>query len=241
MSEREIIVTAGGTREPIDDVRYVGNFSGGRFGIAIAEAFADQLGQLGHIIGGPEPNITLIAPKETVERFGLPSGVRHESFTNAASLQKTLLSRQETPGIIMQAAAVADFSPQKLDGKVSSDVESMTVNMMRVPKILPELRKRYGEIPYIVGFKLLSNVSERELVEVGRKQRIDNRLDLTVANSLQEIRPLGRRVIALAKGQEDYVVEGSTKNVASRLVTYILAQSTQKEAARLASIPKEPI
>ncbi|MBP9738948.1 hypothetical protein KBD20_04630 [Candidatus Saccharibacteria bacterium] len=241
MSEREIIVTAGGTREPIDDVRYVGNFSGGRFGLAIAEAFADQVGQLGHIIDGPEPNITLIAPKETIERFGLPSGVRHESFTNAESLQKALLGRRETPDIIVQAAAVADFSPQKLDGKVSSNVESMTVNMLRVPKILPELRKKYGEIPYIIGFKLLSNVAERDLIEVGRKQLIDNRLDLTVANSLQEIRPLGRRVIALAKGREDYVIEGSTKNVASRLVTYILTRSAQKESDRLASIPKEPI
>lgn len=237
-----VLITAGGTREPIDDVRYVGNFSAGSFGVAIANAFANRIDA--QCTWAPSPgdsSVTLLAPKETVERFTTHPFVKHEKYTDIKSLGRLLLENETRPDIVVHAAAVADFSPVPSKGKISSDQDELTVTMKRNPKLLAGLRRAYGPQPYLVGFKLLSDVSKDELVEVGTNQLLDNNLDLTAANDLQDIRPLGRRVIAITPNGETQDIEGSTKSVAERLVAFILERAQAKEATRVASIPKEPI
>lgn len=240
---KEIIVTAGGTREQIDDVRFVGNFSAGRFGVEIANTLAGSLIEptWGRAMGLEGVNVTLLAPKETTERFDINPYIKRRNFTDVASLGNLLLKHGTHPNLIVHAAAVADYTPTRQAGKIRSDSDELTITMKRTPKLLAELRRSYGPKTFLTGFKLLSDTSRSELVEVGHKQLIDNQLDLTVANSLQDVHPLGRTVIALTKDREDYVIEGSTKSVANRLVDYILELSNQREVDRLSNIPKEPI
>jgi len=171
----DVVVTAGGTRESIDDVRYITNFSTGEFGHALAGQFA----QLGH-------RVLLLAPDEVIQRFGTVKGVTHRPFTSAESLRSELLS-VESAKLVFQAAAVSDYAPVLTSGKISSDNDELVLTLKRVPKILPQLRGHFGLKTVIVGFKLLSGVTEDELVGAGVAQIVHNRTDYCIANDLQKI------------------------------------------------------
>lgn len=204
----DVIVTAGGTRENIDDVRYIGNFSGGRLGHALAATYAD----LGH-------RVLLLAPNMVVEHFGLPPGVDQETFTSAASLQDRLLGKSGAR-LILHAAAVADYSPDRLEGKVSSDEEELIIHLKRTPKILPDLRDHFGDATNIVGFKLLSGVSEEALIAAATQQIATSRTNLCIANDLQELGDK-RRVHIVQPTGEYSTLYGHTQEVAAMIAQAI--------------------
>jgi phosphopantothenoylcysteine synthetase/decarboxylase len=206
----DVVVTAGGTQEKIDDVRYIGNFSGGKFGISIAEAYAER----GY-------RVLLLAPNAVVERYGLPKGVEHQSFTSAESLKKRMLSIPATR-LVLHAAAVSDYSPEQTEGKISSDEEELIIRLKRTPKILPLLRDHFGEATRIVGFKLLSNVTEEQLVAAALKQMYSCRTNACVANDLQDIGE--KRKVHIVKPNGQYqTLYGDTKWVAQEVAfnTYV--------------------
>lgn len=191
MKTREIIITAGGTKEPIDDVRYIGNFSSGRLGHALAQEYASH-----------GCHVTLIAPSSVVERFGLPPTVIHEPFITTDDL-RTTLHRHKTADILFHAAAVADYTPQKREGKIASDKKQLTVELVRTPKILASLRSHFGSNTTIIGFKLLSAVPKEQLIAAAEQQIIDNDTDLCVANLLDDIDTEQQK-------RTLYLVDGST-------------------------------
>jgi phosphopantothenate-cysteine ligase len=203
----EVIVTAGGTKEPIDDVRYIGNFSAGRFGLAIAAEYA----QHGH-------HVTLLTPQEVVDRFGMPEAITHVPYTSAESLKQQLLGFKAAD-LILHAAAVADYTPVKVAGKIASDQEALTLRLERTPKILSLLRGHFGEHTTIAGFKLLNGVSTEELTRVAKQQLATNQTDYSVANLLDDITPNGNRRILLVDGKKDTItaIEGTTAFVAQSL------------------------
>lgn len=214
---KEVVITAGGTREKIDDVRYVGNFSSGRLGHKIAEVYA----------GYYDTNVTLIAPNETIERFGLPDGVAHESFVSSRDLREKLLGIK-VADVVVHSAAVADYIPDFRPGKISSDNEELTIIMERTPKILTELRRHFGADATLVGFKLLSGVHETTLRQAAQKQIEDNNLDFCIANDLQKITKDLREVDVIQKAkdfriggmQTGYIV-GAHKGTADEVARYI--------------------
>ena len=204
----DVIVTAGGTRENIDDVRYIGNFSSGRLGHALAAEYA-QAGL----------SVLLLAPNAAIDRFGLPDGqVEHQPFTSAESLRQAMLARSGAK-IIMHAAAVADYMPERTEGKISSDQEELTLKFKRVPKILPLLRGHFGSETTIVGFKLLSGVSREVLIETATRQIADNKTDFCVANDLQNLNnPSWGRLVHMVRPNREYEsFIGHPQTVARRL------------------------
>ena len=211
----DVIVTAGGTRENIDDVRYIGNFSSGRLGHALATEYANS-----------GLSVLLLAPNLVPERFGLPCGVQHEPFTSAESLRTALLA-QSGARLILHAAAVADYTPVTVEGKISSDQDELDIHLTRVPKILPLLRVHFGNESTIVGFKLLSGVSEESLVETATKQIATNQTDFCVANDLQE---LGRsRRLHIVEPDGNYTtLEGDTQTVAEKLALAVAAKEVHR-------------
>lgn len=117
-----------------------------------------------------------------------PSALEHlevRRFRSAADLRRELLAIP-TARLVLHAAAVADYSSVKHDGKISSDQEELTIHLKRNPKILAELRDHFGKDTTIVGFKLLSGVSEADLISAAVKQMADNQTDYCIANDLQE-------------------------------------------------------
>jgi phosphopantothenoylcysteine decarboxylase/phosphopantothenate--cysteine ligase len=205
MDHPEVVITAGGTQEKIDDVRYVGNFSGGRLGHELARSYA----QLGH-------RVLLLAPERTVERLGLPDGVEHRPFGSAASLRGQLLTVQGAR-LVLNAAAISDYTPEPAKGKISSDQEELTITLRRSPKILPELRSHFGSEASIVGFKLLSGVSEEALIEAAVKQMADSRTDMCVANDLEELGKDERRIHIVRPDGSYSTIWGSTQVVAYQI------------------------
>lgn len=180
MSTLRVLVTAGGTREAIDDVRVITNLSTGRFGLAIAESFAD-LGCEVTILGSSKIS-------DLQKRRELDPRLHFVPFDSYQDLQSRLEELSEEPyDLLLMAAAVSDYSPVRQTGKMSSNPETATISMTKNPKILSSLAESFGPRCSVVGFKLLSGVSHDELINVARKQLIGANLFMTVANDLAEI------------------------------------------------------
>jgi phosphopantothenoylcysteine decarboxylase / phosphopantothenate---cysteine ligase len=136
-----VLVTAGGTREPIDAVRFIGNRSSGRMGFAVAHEAA-ALGAA----------VTVVAAN-----VGLPRipGVRHVDVATAAELQAACEEAFAGCDVLVMAAAVVDFRPARVhEGKLkkTGDQEDLELRLERTPDILAGLaaRKRPGQT--VVGF-----------------------------------------------------------------------------------------
>ena len=166
-----VVVTAGGTREAIDPVRFISNHSSGKMGYAVAEVAHDRGAQ-----------VTLIS---TVKQPA-PHGVKLISLDTALEMQEAVLAACQEADILIMAAAVADFRPKieaKQKIKKKGDTAGLTIEMVRNPDILAEVAKQksagYG--PRVtVGFaaeteNLLSNAQEK----LARKK-----LDFIVANDV---------------------------------------------------------
>ena len=135
-----LLVTAGGTREPIDSVRFVGNRSSGRMGFAVAEEAARR---------GPE--VTVVAANVALPRA---EGVRYVDVETAAQLRAA--TRAEFPGsdVLVMAAAVADFRPvDPADTKLGkSERDGLTVELEPTEDVLAELAEERRDDQVLVGF-----------------------------------------------------------------------------------------
>jgi phosphopantothenoylcysteine decarboxylase/phosphopantothenate--cysteine ligase len=163
---RRIVVTAGGTQEPIDPVRYISNHSSGKMGYAVAEAARDRGAQ-----------VTLVTAPTTLPD---PYGVQVVRVCTALEMREAVMEACRGAHALIMAAAVADFRPaQAAPAKIKrGEREAITLELVRNPDILAET----ASFPHLVrvGFAaetedLLAN-AHRKLVERG--------LDLVVANDV---------------------------------------------------------
>lgn len=164
LAGRRIVVTAGGTREAIDPVRYVGNRSSGRMGVAIAEAAVD-LGASVLLVAGP-----------TVD--WLPEGVKVNRVESALDMEAAVQEGVEGADALIMAAAVADFRPgqqatQKL--KKQPGQQSMALELVRNPDIIAGID---GTNLVKVGFA----AETEHLVEHAQAKLASKGLAMIVAN-----------------------------------------------------------
>jgi phosphopantothenoylcysteine decarboxylase/phosphopantothenate--cysteine ligase len=161
-----VLVSAGGTREPLDSVRYVGNRSSGRMGVALAEE-ARKRGA----------SVTLLAANLAVSP---PNGVEVIAASTAADMAREALARADADVIVM-AAAVADYAPTALTGKRAKDRATWTVDLEPTLDIAHELgtRRRDGQILVTFG-------AESGADGLARKRRMldDKNADLVVFNDV---------------------------------------------------------
>ena len=135
---KRLLVSAGGTREPLDSVRFVGNRSSGKMGVALARE-ADRRGA----------DVTLVASNLSVPA---PDGVEVVQAPSAADLAREVLDRADADVVVM-AAAVADYRPSDpLDAKRPKDTDTWTIELEPTQDVLAELgqRRRNGQV--LVGF-----------------------------------------------------------------------------------------
>lgn len=135
-----VLVTAGGTREPIDSVRFLGNSSSGRMGLALAEA-AQQRGA----------EVTLVAANVALAP---PPGVRVERVGTAAELQQACEREFPDCDLLLMAAAVADFRPaERVEGKIKKGgLEHLTLELEPTADIICGLSKRRRPDQTLVAF-----------------------------------------------------------------------------------------
>ena len=167
-----VLVTAGGTREPIDPVRYLGNRSSGKMGFALAEVAAAR---------GAE--VVLVAAPTSLPT---PPGVQRVDVVTAQEMYDAVLARIDAVDVVVKAAAVADFRPgTSAPSKLKKDAGVPVIELVRNPDILAELGARREEgqrKPVLVGF-----AAETDDVEAaGRDKLVRKRADLLVVNDVSE-------------------------------------------------------
>jgi phosphopantothenoylcysteine decarboxylase/phosphopantothenate--cysteine ligase len=165
-----LLVTAGGTREPVDAVRYVGNRSSGKMGFAIAEQAARRGAEV-VLVAGPAGLPT-------------PSGVRRVDVGTALEMRDAVLSELPKAQVVVKAAAVADFraarqSERKIRKEDLGDASGITLELVRNPDILAEICQQKGD-RVVVGFAAESH----DVLESARRKIARKGCDLIVANDV---------------------------------------------------------
>jgi phosphopantothenoylcysteine decarboxylase / phosphopantothenate---cysteine ligase len=180
---KTVVVTAGGTREPIDAVRFVGNRSSGRMGAAIA-AEARRRGA----------EVTLIAANMSVDE---PAGVEVVQTPTAADLARETLARADADVIVM-AAAVADYRPaEPMQAKRRKDDDSWRLELEPTDDVLRALTARDGNGRIVVGFA--AETGEDGLARA-REKRALKQADLFVYNDV------GDSGIGFDSGENEVVI-----------------------------------
>ncbi len=211
LAGRRVVISAGGTREPVDPVRFIGNRSSGRQGFAVA-AVAAQRGAA----------VTLVAA-HTAADLTTPAGVDLVRVSTAEQLGAAVLKNATGADAVVMTAAVADFRPAAAAGykikKGSGDPEP--IRLVRNPDILTELvaSRRAGQV--IVGFAAETGDAQGDVLHHGRAKLAAKRSDLLVVNAVGEGRVFGTADNAgwllAADGTEVALTAGSKALLASRL------------------------
>jgi phosphopantothenoylcysteine decarboxylase/phosphopantothenate--cysteine ligase len=160
----KVVVSAGGTREPLDPVRYLGNHSSGKMGYALAEAARDR-----------GADVVLISAPVALT---VPYGVRRISVTTTEQMRDAVLGEAPDCDALVMAAAPADFRPAHPEpGKIKrASTSSLTVELQQNPDIIAEASGNFVK----VGFAAESD----ELVENARAKLAAKGLDFIVANDI---------------------------------------------------------
>ena len=185
-SGKRILITAGGTREPIDSVRYIGNLSSGR----TASRLADELIDAGH-------NVTWLGAENAVTPRRSCAMPRFSSFDDLALQLQVLLSENEFD-VVIHAAAVSDFSVASiltpegdtLDGskaKLSSGSD-LLLRLKSNPKLLSKIRSwSKNRLLHVIGFKLTDSGDVQQQIDAVKKQFDESGVDAVVHNDLADI------------------------------------------------------
>ncbi len=186
ISGKRILITAGGTRERIDSVRYIGNMSSGR----TASRLADELAAAGH-------KITWLGAESAIQPALVNKRVTFYSFADLATRLRDLLASGEYD-IVIHAAAVSDFSVASLEtedgnavhhqqGKLSSESD-LILRLKRNPKLLDQL-KTWSANPAlkVIGFKLTDTDDPQQRIAAIKKQFDQSAVDVVVHNDLSDI------------------------------------------------------
>jgi len=163
LTGKRLVVTAGGTQEPIDPVRYIGNRSSGKMGYALAEAARDR---------GAE--VILIAAPTALP---VPVGIEVIQVQTALEMREEVLRAAPRASALIMAAAPADFRPQSsAQSKIKKETAKLVLELVRNPDILSEVG---GELVK-VGFAAESE----DLIPNATQKLHQKRLDLIVANDI---------------------------------------------------------
>lgn len=204
------MVSAGGTQEPIDAVRYIGNRSSGLMGFALAEALAAK---------GVEVNL-VTAP--TYLKVNSPL-IHRIDVQSADDMLKACTAQAQGADIIIMSAAVADYTPVvKYANKMKKQVQNLTIELAPTTDVLKTLSLHRTGQQYVVGFALETDNE----VENARKKLTTKKLDMIVLNSLHDkgagfSTDTNKVLIMDADGDTTVIPLQSKQEVAERIVEHI--------------------
>ena len=216
LSARHVVVTAGGTREPLDQVRFVGNRSSGRMGVALAEAARDR-----------GARVTVLAANLQVAP---PTGVEVVPTPTAADLRREALSRTDAD-VVLMAAAVSDYRPaEALAGKRPKDGEPWTVDLVPTTDVARALGAARRDSQVLVAFGAESG---EDGLARKRAMLTDKNVDLVVYNDVGRddvgFESEDNEVVLLSRGGERTVAKAPKPEIAGAIldeVERLLAERT---------------
>jgi phosphopantothenoylcysteine decarboxylase/phosphopantothenate--cysteine ligase len=205
LAGKQVLVTAGGTREPLDSVRFLGNRSSGRMGVALAEA-ASRRGA----------RVTLLAANLHVPA---PDGVDVVATPTAADLRREALARADAD-VVLMAAAVADYRPaETLDGKRPKSAEPWTIDLVPTADVARALgaTRRDGQVLVAFGAESGENGLARK-----REMLTDKNVDLVVYNDVGRddigFDSLDNEVVLVSREGERTVAKASKLEIAGAIL-----------------------
>ncbi|QLB50108.1 phosphopantothenate--cysteine ligase [Streptococcus sanguinis] len=222
-----ILITSGGTSEKIDRVRSITNHSTGQLGKIIAETFLDKGDQ-----------VTLVTTLKAVRPAAHPN-LTIVQIENVAELLESLEPLIHTHDVLIHAMAVSDYTPIYMTGleavaassdmteflnktnsesKISSQDDVQVLFLKKTPKIISLVKKWNPDIR-LIGFKLLVDVSDEELLKTARGSLIKNQAEIIVANDLTEISNQEHR--AYLVGNDSVTRAQSKEEIAQLLYLHI--------------------
>ena len=171
LAGRSILISAGGTREAIDPVRFIGNRSSGKQGVALAEAALAR-----------GASVTLVAAHLDVDA---PIGATVVTVSSTSDLQKAMQEHADSADTIIMCAAVADFRPTAVaDSKIKKDAVGETVSLVleRTPDVLAGLAADRRPGQQVVGFAAETEPDDDRLQLMGAEKARRKGVDLLVVN-----------------------------------------------------------
>lgn len=214
LAGKRVLISAGGTREPLDPVRFIGNRSSGLQGVALAEAARDR---------GAE--VTLIAAHLDV---AAPAGVHLIEVGTALELEAAVVTESDRADILIMAAAVADYRPIEVRSSKIKKVghgEPLTLTLVENPDILARISRSSTQSLIVVGFAAETEPDEQALLALARAKLARKGCDYLVVNRVGWTSGFSTPVnaVLMLNRAGDIVMEfaGSKVSVAGRILDVI--------------------
>ena len=228
------VVTAGGTREPLDPVRFLGNRSSGKQGVAIADAARTR-----------GADVTLIAANLEVAD---PTGCDIRRVSTALELQVAVTDAAHTADVVVMAAAIADYRPADVsETKLKKDASDagMTLELVRNPDILAGLGHAPHDGTLLVGFAAETESDDDKLIALGRAKREAKEADLLVVNRVGWTEGFAtdeNAVVVIGRGGEVVTRARGTKiSVADAILDAVVPDTTTTAVTADTAKEHEPI
>tara|TARA_B100001057_G_scaffold300787_1_gene300975 strand:+ start:1777 stop:2997 length:1221 start_codon:yes stop_codon:yes gene_type:complete len=204
-----VLITAGPTREPIDPVRFISNYSSGKMGYAIAE-YCRDLGATVTIISGPV-------------RLDKPERVILKNIETSSEMYDEVMKSINDHDIFISAAAISDYKPREiLDQKHKKQDGSLSINLVRGKDILKSAKEKNKNI-FAVGFSAeTENIRDNAIKKLKEK-----RLDLIIANEANHQKGIGfesdsNEIIIIDKENNQYISKDTKKELAKIIINRIV-------------------
>jgi len=215
LAGKKILISAGGTREPLDPVRFLGNRSTGAMGVAIANSAKRQ---------GAE--VTLVSAHLEVAQ---PEGVTVVSANTASELREAMLTHQPEADVVVMAAAVADWVPTTVSARKLAKEDYGDLfqpEFSRAPDVVAELVRNRTEGQIIVGFAAETSEDSSEREARAREKMVRKGVDWLVLNRVGDGVGFGAVETAVTifttASPQSLSVEGTKDSIADRLLEVLL-------------------
>jgi phosphopantothenoylcysteine decarboxylase / phosphopantothenate---cysteine ligase len=220
---RRVVVSAGGTREPIDPVRFLGNRSSGRQGVAIATEAARRGAAVVLVAANVDPTL-------------VPRGLEVVAVESTADLHEAMTARADTADVLVMAAAVADYRPASVaDAKLKKSGGGRSIELVENPDILAGLARAAREEQVVVGFAAETGDESGSVLDHGRAKARRKGADLLAVNAVGATTGFGdvpnAVVILDAAGDPVAEVAGTKDDVARGLLDAVAARLSTRTAA----------
>jgi len=216
-----ILITAGGTREAIDPVRFIGNRSSGKMGYAVARAAVER-----------GAHVILITTPTQIEK---PFGCKIIEVETAAQMKQAVMIEAKRSDAVVMAAAVADYRPvQKFKGKIKKLSSKIKIELHKTDDILDNLGKNKGK-KVLVGFSLETS----NLIGNSKKKLTGKNLDLVVANTEEAFdADSSRAYFIYDDGKIDRTRLVSKNDIAGKIIDFVAKRFTKPSLKEFKTAPR---
>jgi phosphopantothenoylcysteine synthetase/decarboxylase len=212
----KILLTSGGTKVKIDDVRHIGNMSQGTFGTHLCKAFLKAGHEVTFLYAKDSKclhelrldlsyALHMDAYSESILPFhsvinmtashhlkfleDIHSKYHPYAYADFDEYARKLMCciRSFKPDIVVLSAAVSDYTPVKTEGKISSELDEINLKLVKTPKLIRQVKQILPDC-FLVGFKLLVGSTQEQLEDAMEEQRNKAGADMVVGNDLRDIR-----------------------------------------------------